>query len=258
MSQFVNKGIEQSFVHVSNVSNVSSGSKSSAPYKLACVKGVFNTSFVPAEPIKQKINLNGVWYKKGIMGTIYKIIRIKADIEGNNDERKVFRLNAKAARDQNTPMLKATAPGRDPIFLKEDNNLKDSSKEEYDQKYSTPTPVEATPLKVRKRRGAAWEICVGDTIQFYNRVLTRVYHGSGVKYRNMDVAGEVVMVTPFFFSLREPNNPYGKKYFYESCKKFKVNLAIDTIFKNLVDGFFPNMDAKLKEERDELVLIGML
>ena len=46
MSQFVKKGIEQSVVHVSNVS---SGSKSSAPYKLACVKGVRNTSFVPAE-----------------------------------------------------------------------------------------------------------------------------------------------------------------------------------------------------------------
>ena len=47
MSQFVKKGIDQSVVHVSNVS---SGSKSSAPYELACMKGVRNTSFVPAEP----------------------------------------------------------------------------------------------------------------------------------------------------------------------------------------------------------------
>tara|TARA_B110000208_G_C11662938_1_gene392332 strand:+ start:62 stop:730 length:669 start_codon:yes stop_codon:yes gene_type:complete len=222
------------------------------------VKGVRNTSFVPAEPIKQKINLNGVWYKKGVSGTIYKIIRIKADKEGNDDERKVFRLNAKAERDQNTTMLKGTTPGRNPLFFEEDNYLIDSSKEEYDQKYS---PVEATPVEDRERRGAAWEICVGDTIQFYNRVRTRLYHGSGAKYRNMGVAGEVVMVTPFFFSLRDPNNPnnpYGKKYFYTACALFKVNLAIDTTFKNLVDGFFPNMDAKVKEERDFLVAVGNL
>ena len=43
MSQFVKKNVEQNFVHVS------SGSKSSAPYELACMKGVRNTSFVPAE-----------------------------------------------------------------------------------------------------------------------------------------------------------------------------------------------------------------
>ena len=59
MSQLKKKSVKQSFVHVS------SGSKSSAsPYELVCMKGVRNTSFVPAEPIKTKRNRNGVGYKK--------------------------------------------------------------------------------------------------------------------------------------------------------------------------------------------------
>ena len=48
MSQFVKKSVNQSVVHVSN------GSKPSAPYELACVKGVRNTSFVPAEDKDEK------------------------------------------------------------------------------------------------------------------------------------------------------------------------------------------------------------
>jgi hypothetical protein len=50
MSQFV-KSVKHSVVHVS------SGSKSSAPYELACVKGVRNTSFVPAEGSAEKEKL---------------------------------------------------------------------------------------------------------------------------------------------------------------------------------------------------------
>ena len=74
MSQFVKKSVKQSFVRVSN------GSKPSAPYELACVKGVRNTSFVPAEDKDEKKKLKKDKKKKkkkkhlGRLGMLNKII----------------------------------------------------------------------------------------------------------------------------------------------------------------------------------------
>ena len=77
MSQFVKKSVKQSFVRVSNVS---SGSKSCAsPYELACVKGVRNTSFVPAED-------EAAERKKERMRE--RQIRIKKQLEKDNEMEK--------------------------------------------------------------------------------------------------------------------------------------------------------------------------
>ena len=76
MSQFVKKSVSGTV----RVSNVSSGSKSCAsPYELACVKGVRNTSFVPAED-------EAAERKKERMRE--RQIRIKKQLEKDNEMEK--------------------------------------------------------------------------------------------------------------------------------------------------------------------------
>lgn len=211
MSKFVKK--------IVNVPvRVTSGSKSIAsPDTLACMKGVRNTSFFHAESRKKKNKQKVYGYMKGRTGTIFKITRrnIKANKNGDNDEREAFRLNKRNGRDQeNTLRLRAETPTSIHFFVegtgKGSGNLKHSSKEEYISKYYDS--------KGKK-------IGVGDSIKFN-------YLDNVDKEFTEEVNGTVKKLSPFKFTLENHRD-----FMYNGCTEIKVKhngFFVDGYFKPIL------------------------
>ena len=203
MSKFVKK--------IVNVPvRVTSGSKSIAsPDTLACMKGVRNTSFFHAESRKKKKKQKVYGYMKGLTGTIYKITRrnIKANVNGDNDERETFRLNKLNGMDQeNTLRFRAETPTSIHLFVEGTEILFNSSKEEYISKYYDS--------KGKK-------IGVGDSITFkYTDIVSK---------KITNEKGKVKKLSPFKFTLE--NHRFD--FMYDGCTKIKVK-------RNgfFVDGYF--------------------
>ena len=163
------------------------------------------TTFTKKINRKKKINRNGLGYKKSKnLGMIYKIIRqnIKADANGDSDEREAFRLNKLNGINQNKSRLKATTPTMTTFFVEDEEQLVDSSKEEYIRMYYG---------------GKGRQIRVGDSIKFHHR------------HHDTDVEGKVVVTTQFLFRLEY--HMFG--YYYTDCTNIKVKH--NGFF---VDGFF--------------------
>jgi hypothetical protein len=173
------------------------------------MKGVRNTSFFHAESRKKKKKPKQyVYMKSSVTGTIFKITRrnIKANVNGDDDEREAFRLNELNGRDQeNTLRFRAETPTSKTYFVEGTGFLFNCSKEEYISKY-----YDSKGKKIK----------VGDSIKF--------------KYLDSkeitNEVGTVKELSPFQFTLE--NHRFG--FMYGGCTEIKVKhngFFVDGYFK---------------------------
>lgn len=163
---------------------------------------------------RRDINRNGLGYKiDKNFGWVYKIMRrnIKADANGDPDEREVFRLNKRDGINQNKTRLKANTPNSTKYYVEDGmTQLIDSSKEEYIRLYYG---------------GKGRQIRVGDYIKFHHESI------------DTDVEGKVVGTIQFVFRLKD--HRFG--YYYRDCTNIKVK---ENGF--FVDGFFKSVESRLQ------------
>jgi hypothetical protein len=183
------------------------------------MKGVRNTSFFHAESRKKKKKPKQyVYMKSSVTGTIFKITRrnIKANVNGDDDERQAFRFNERYGMDQeNTLWLRAETPTSFSLFEEDTKILFNCSKEEYISKYYN--------IKGKK-------IKVGDSIKFkYLDIVS--------KEITNEVKGTVKELSQFQFTLEKftlENHRMYEDFMYDDCTEIKVKhngFFVDGYFK---------------------------